>query len=256
MRTAIVFSCAHSSPDVPNDRFDWLGKLLYDVKPDYVIDLGDIADMKSLNSFDTRYPQQIVNQNYEKDIKHYLDSQERIRHPFKANKKKKPYFIGIEGNHENRIKKAISHDPRLEGPSYGISFSHLETKSFYDEYHEYENSAPAIIDVDGVDYSHFFSSGSLGKPISAKHHGLAILDKRRRSATCGHAHTRNIHFLDGVGGGSHIGLLAGCFKGREEPWAGQANRSWWSGVIIKRDIDNGIYDPEFVSLARLRKAYG
>jgi len=67
-KTAVVFSCAHADPSVGNERFDWLGQFLYDLRPDYVVDLGDGADMKSLNSYDTRYPQAIVSQSYEKDV--------------------------------------------------------------------------------------------------------------------------------------------------------------------------------------------
>ena len=37
-KTAVVFSCAHVSPDVSNDRFNYLGEFLYDLKPDYVVD--------------------------------------------------------------------------------------------------------------------------------------------------------------------------------------------------------------------------
>jgi len=50
--------------------------------------------------------------------------------------------------------------------------------------------------------------------------------------------------------------VAGCFKGAEEGWAGQANLDWWKGVVIKREISNGIYEPEFVSLKRLEQLYG
>ena len=49
-KTAVVFSCAHAHPEVSNERFTGLGKFLYDLKPDYVVDLGDGADMHSLNA--------------------------------------------------------------------------------------------------------------------------------------------------------------------------------------------------------------
>jgi len=65
-----------------------------------------------------------------------------------------------------------------------------------------------------------------------------------------------VYFKDGAHPTGIIGLVAGCFKGGEESWAGQANRDWWKGVVIKRDIDNGIYDPEFVSMGKLRELYG
>ena len=98
-----------------NERFQWLGELIYDINPTYVIDLGDGADMKSLNSYDSRNPQSVVTQNYQADIDVYNDSQEKLRAKSNIRKYKKPVWIGFEGNHENRIKKAIQHDPRVEG---------------------------------------------------------------------------------------------------------------------------------------------
>ena len=89
---AVVLTCAHASPETSNDRFTWLGKLLYDLKPDYVVDLGDGADMCSLNSYDTKKPRLIVAQSYEKDINSYLDSRERLIHEFTRSKKKRPTF--------------------------------------------------------------------------------------------------------------------------------------------------------------------
>jgi len=255
-RTAIVWSCAHAKPEDSNERFDWLARLIYDVKPDYCIDLGDGADMCSLNSYDTRYPKAIVSQSYEADIEAYNDSQERLRRLFKKNKRKRPYWIGLEGNHCWRIKKAIAHDPRLEGQRYGISFSHLQTDYWFDEYHEYHNSAPAVVDYDGISYAHFFSSGNYGTPVSGLHHAYTLLQNRNHSSTCGHSHKRGIYFKDSAHPRPLIGLVAGCFKGGEESWAGQANDSWWKGVVIKREIENGVYEPQFVSMDTLKKTYG
>lgn len=254
-KTTVVFSCAHVTPEVPNDRFTWLGKFLYDLKPDMVIDLGDGADMKSLNSYDTRYPQAIVTQSYEKDIESYNDAQERLRWQFRNHKKKRPYWVGLEGNHENRIKKAITNDPRLEGQKYGVSFGHLQTKEWFNEYHEYHNSAPSIADYDGVSYAHYFSSGNYGTAVSGTHHAYTLLQNRNSSSTCGHSHKRSLYFKDGSYPNPIIGLVAGCYKGGEEAWAGQANNDWWKGVVIKREVRNGYYEPEFVSLKTLEKEY-
>ena len=102
-KTAVVYTCAHATPEYSNERFDWLGNLIYDLRPDYVVDLGDGADMKSLNSYDTRYPKAVVSQNYQADIECYNEAMDRIWTKFKANKKKRPFRIGFEGNHEHRI---------------------------------------------------------------------------------------------------------------------------------------------------------
>jgi hypothetical protein len=255
MKTAVVFTCSHCDPQIPNDRFDWLGELIYDVKPDYVVDLGDGADLKSLNSYDTKYPKSIVAQNYEADINCYNDAQDRLRHKFRVMKKKRPAFFGLEGNHEHRLKRALSLDPRLEGSKYGISFSHLQTDVWFDEYHEYKNSAPSIFNKDGISYAHYIASGNYGTAMSGIHHAYGLVQKRYSSTTVGHSHRRSIFFKDDANPHPAIGLVAGCFKGAEESWAGQANLDWWKGVIIKRNIQDGYYEPEFVSLKRLHDVY-
>ena len=256
MTCAIVFSCAHADPDVNNDRFTWLGKFIYDVRPDYVIDLGDGADMRSLNTYDTKYPQAIVSQNYEADIESYNDSQERLRWKFRNQKRKRPFWIGFEGNHEYRIKKAISVDPRLEGQKYGVSFGHLQTDHWFDEYHEYEFSGPSIVDYDGVSYAHYFSSGNYGTAISGTHHAYTILNHRNHSSTCGHSHKRSQYFKDSSHPTGIVGSVVGCYKGKAEGWAGQSNGEWWHGVLVKYEIDNGMYEPRWVSLKTLEKMYG
>ena len=255
-KTAVVFTCSHSDPQTDNERYTWLGKFLYDIKPDYVVDLGDGADMRSLNSYDTLKPKAIVSQSYERDIDHYNDSQERLRHYFKANKRKRPAWYGFEGNHEHRIKTAIGFDPRLEGSKYGISFKHLQTNKWFDEYHEYEYGAPKIHNYDGVDYAHFVGTGNGPRALSGVHHAYGLLQKRFRSCTVGHSHYRHMYFKDNAGTGGAIGLVVGCFKGAKESWAGQANDDWWKGVIVKRNIQDGMYEPQWISLETLRRTYG
>ena len=255
-KTAIVWSCAHAHPDAPNERFNWLGDLIEDIKPDYCIDLGDGADMQSLNSYDTRYPKAITAQSYQADIDAYNDSQDRIWSRYRVTKKRRPYRFGLEGNHEHRISKAIALDPRLEGDRYGISFSHLQTDHWFDEYYEYKNGGPDILTLDGVSYAHYFSAGNFGNAMSGLHHAYSLIQNRHSSSVCGHSHKRGLYFKDDAHPTPSIGMVVGCYKGKDEPWAGQANRSWWRGVVVLRGIQNGYFDPEFISMDRLEKEYG
>jgi len=255
-RTCIVWSCGHADPSVSNERFTWLGNLIEDIKPDYCVDLGDGADMRSLNTYDTRYPAAIVSQSYQADIEHYNEAMDRIWGRYKVSKKKRPWRVGFCGNHEERINKAIAHDPRLQGDKYGVSFKHLQTDHWFDEYYPYENGAPAIADYDGVSYAHYFASGNFGNSMSGTHHAYSILQHRNHSSTCGHSHKRSLYFKDSAHPASIIGLVAGCYKGADESWAGQSNRDWWKGVVIKREVSNGSYEPQFVSLETLRREYG
>lgn len=253
--TAVVFSCCHTHPKVDNKRFDLLGNLIFDIRPDYVFDLGDFSDLSSLNSYDTRYPKAIVSQNYQEDIECTIDAQERLRDKFVRRKVRKPIWVGIQGNHEYRIDRAVQLDPRIEGKKYGVSFEHLQTKRYYDEYHRYRNGAPAIVEYDGIYYSHFISSGNFGTALSGIHHGYALTQKMAASCTVGHSHKRSYYVKQEARPNPIHGLVAGNFKGKEDTWSGQANNEWWSGVCIKRNINNGDYDLEFMSMERLERDY-
>lgn len=256
MSTAVVFTCAHANPKVDNKRFELLGNLIFDIRPDYVVDLGDFADLSSLNSYDTRYPKAIVSQNYGEDIEAAIDAQEKLRQKFIQRKVRKPLWYGFEGNHEHRIKRALQHDPRLEGKKYGISYDHLQTRKYYDEYHGYKNGAPAIASYDGVHYAHYLASGNYGTALSGIHHGYALTVKLSASITVGHSHKFSYFVKQEARPNPIHGLVAGCFKGKDELWAGQANSEWRKGVVIKRNISNGNYDLQWISMEQLERDYG
>jgi hypothetical protein len=38
-------------------------------------------------------------------------------------------------------------------------------------------------------------------------------------------------------------------------WAGQSGKMWSKGIVIKRDVEGGMYDMEYVSMERLKKIY-
>lgn len=248
-------SCAHARPEVSNDRFTWLGKFLYDIKPDIFFNLGDFSDMGSLSSYDTRYPRAIVSQNYERDVLVTQDAHERMWHEFRRQKRRMPYTVFLEGNHENRIAKAISSDPRLGGDTYGISLKHLAISDHYDEFHPYSNSAPATVYYDGCVYAHYISSGAWGKAMEGYNHGQKLIEKLNCSVTVGHSHRFSYHVKpESVYGPAH-GLVVGCYLGADLEWAGQANAEWSQGVVVKRNYSQGNYDLEWVSIERIRREY-
>jgi hypothetical protein len=51
-------------------------------------------------------------------------------------------------------------------------------------------------------------------------------------------------------------MVVGCYKGKKEGWAGQANNDWYKGIVVMNDVDNGRFEPQFVSMAMLEKEYG
>jgi len=241
----VVYSCCHADPRHGNDRADVLGDLLYDFRPDVVIDLGDSADLNSLCSHETRGAEPST--TYGDDIEAHLDFQSRLRARFNRQHRRKPHWVWIEGNHENRIARALNNDPRLLG---AISYNHLKLDKFFDEVFYYRNNAPYVLKRDNMVFSHFLTSGNYGTPMSSIHHGYNLVKKTGRSTFVGHTHKRS-HYMDEGMSGSPQGVVVGCFKGHEETWAGQANNDWWHGVVLLHGACAGRFDLEWYSLKRM-----
>jgi len=168
-------------------------------------------------------------------------------------KKKRPHFIMLEGNHEHRISRAISVDPILDGT---ISMDDLRYKQFGWERIPYEGATPGIRVVDGIAYSHYFTSGVMGRAISGEHPAHQLIVKQYMSCTQGHAHTTDFAMRTRADGQRIQGLVAGVYQDYYSDYAGDANNMWWPGVVMKRNLDGkGAYDPEFISLENIKKEY-
>lgn len=251
--THLIIPDGHAHPDHNNRRFDWLGKLILDLRPDKVINLGDGADMPSLSSYDSAKSKGFHGRTYRRDIDAFLESQERLWGPIKKSKKRKPWSVYLEGNHEERIRRAILSNPELEG-TYGIK--DLDLPRHYDEFIPYVGNTPGVINVDGVLYAHYFVSGVMGRAISGEHTAYSLLTKEFVSCTQGHVHTFD-YAVRTTGDGRKVhGLVAGVFQDYESDWAGEVNKMWSSGVAIKRNVDKGHYDLQWVSLQALKREYG
>lgn len=252
MSTHLIIPDTHAHFQHQNRRAEWLGRLIVDLKPDTVINMGDSADMPSLSSYD-RGTKGFQGRTYRADIDAHLDFNDRLWATVRKAKRKLPRRIFLEGNHEHRIKKAINLQPEIEG---AISFSDLELDRYYDEIIEYNGRSPGTITLDGISYAHFFISGVMGKAIGGIHPAYAILAKGHRSATAGDLHLLSYEVQTGIGGRRLQGMVCGCYQDYDADWAGEANRLWWRGIVVKRNVSDGNYDPEFISLDQIRKMYG
>lgn len=252
MSTHLVIPDAHAHPDFNNDRFEWLGELIAEIKPDHVIGIGDYADMPSLCSYDMG-TKGYEGRRYVKDIEVTLDAQERMFSPIKARKKRMPQFHMFIGNHEHRIDRAISSDAaKLEGM---ISLDDLKYEEFGWDVTGYKGATPGIKEIDGVAYAHFFTSGVAGRPIGGVSPAYQLITKQYQSCTQGHGHTLDFCVRTNAGGNDLYGCTVGCYVDYFADFAGAANDMWWRGVVVKRGVDKGAYDAEFISLDRIKREY-
>ncbi len=251
MTTHLVIPDIHAHPSHDNRRADWLAQLIIDLRPDVVINLGDQFDMASLSGYD-KGKRSFVGRSYRADLTSGLDFSERLWEPVRATKKRLPHRIYIEGNHEHRIEKALDLNPELVGT---IGFDDFDLDKYYDEVVRYSGSTPGIIQVDGINYSHYFISGVLGRPISGEHPAYSLGTKLGGSCTAGHLHTFDYNVRTDVEGRKRHSLVAGCFFDYNSDWAGNANNLYWRGVIVKRNVSDGQYDLEAISIDQLKKEY-
>lgn len=252
MSIHVVIPDPHAHFQYNNDRALWIGELIHDIKPDVVINLGDTADLPSLASYD-KGKKSFQGRTYAADIAAHGDFQEKLWHKYKKSKKKLPRRVTLIGNHEYRIDRAIQVQPELEGT---IGYRDLQLDRFYDEVVHYNGGTPGTISIDGITYAHYFISGVMSRPIGGEHPAYTGISKFFTSVTQGHTHTFDYAIRSRPDGTSVMGLVAGVAQDYQSLWAGDANKLWRRGVCVKRGVDNGTYDLEWISLERLKNAYG
>ena len=247
-KTHLIIPDSHAHPSYNNNRYTWLGKLIHDLKPEVVVDIGDFWDMPSLCSYD-KGKRGFENRRYNLDIASGVEAQDRLLSPFRKSHRKKPRLIRCLGNHEHRINRVLETDPILDGT---ISTKDLQSREYGFEEYPFLH----IVEVDGIQYSHYFASGVMGRPIGGVNLGASILSKQFQSATQGHTHIFD-HAVRVRGDGRRVhGLSCGVFQDYVPNFAKASARYWSSGVVIKRGVEKGDYDIEWVSIRRLKEIYG
>lgn len=249
----LVYGDAHAHPDFDNNRADLIAKLILDIRPTVVVNIGDNADMSSLSSFDKGL-RQFYGRNYKEDINSHLDFEERVWEPLRRQKKKLPFRVFCIGNHEYRIERALDKSPELSG---AISLNDLDLPRYYDEIVGYKGyGTPGEIDIDGIIYAHYQIAGISGKPLNSVHQGYTLLQKKHKSSTVGHQHIFS-YDVQAIENNKFIhGLCLPCMTDYPVDWAGGVADLWNRGVVIKRNVDHGNYDIQYVSIESLKKNYG
>lgn len=183
-----------------------IGKYLAEKKPEVIVCLGDFADMPSLSFYD-KGKKSFEGRQYTKDLEAAAEAMESLMTPILAeqerlrkNKEKrwKPRMVLTLGNHEDRISRAIEEDRKLEGL---ISIDDLP----YQDWEVYPFLE--IVSVDGINYSHYFTSGVMNRPCTS---ARQLLTKKHQSCVQGHVQTLDIATDYRADGTTITGLFAGC----------------------------------------------
>lgn len=242
---------------VPNNHLRAAGRYIAEQLPDVVVVAGDWWDMPSLSSYETKGSKYFHGKSYKSDIQAGNDAMDLFMAPIvkeiarrKKNKMKRwnPRLVFTMGNHEERILRAINNDPILEGT---IGYDDFNLNEYGFEIHGYQE----IVDIDGILYSHnFVNQKSLNKNLLGGSMDNR-LSKIMRSFTMGHQQVRMWGTSHDQLGRELCGLVAGAFYQHDEDYAGPQGNHYWRGIVVKHEVENGSYDPMWVSMNYLLKNY-
>ena len=246
-RSHMVIPDTQVKPDVPIDHLRWIANYALEMRPDVIIQIGDWADMHSLSAYDKgkrcyegrRYVRDVDAANASLDLFEKTIEDYNRTHPQDGYNPDKHLTYG---NHEHRVIRATDLDPALHGK---LTLDDLDFERRGWKTHPFLS----VVTIDGVQYSHYFISGAMGRPVTS---AAALLKARGGSATMGHVQRMDIAYHPQT---QRIGMFCGtCYQHNEEYLGPQGNAAP-RGIIMKHEVEDGRYDPMVVSLNFLRKRY-
>lgn len=235
------------------DFLTHIGHYIVEHKPDVVIQIGDFADMPSLSSYDIG-KKSFEGRRYKSDIEATHQAMSALLKPIaefnlkqKKNKEKqyKPQMVLTLGNHENRIERVVESDPKLEGT---IGIEDLKYEDFGWTVVPYLQ--PIVLD--GVAYSHYFTSGVAGRPVAS---APLLLHKKHMSCVAGHQQGLLFHTDYRADGKRITSIIAGSCYEHDEAYLGAQGNRHWRGIIQLNEVCDGEFDIMPVTLKYLRAKY-
>lgn len=235
------------------DHLKWAGQYAVEKKPDVIVHIGDHWDMPSLSSWDVG-KKSFEGRRYVHDVNSGIDGMRAFLDPIREEQKRlvrnkdkrwNPRMVFCLGNHEQRIQRAIESDAKLEGL---IGYDDLMLEEMGWEVHGFLD----VVVIDGIAYSHYFTSGIMGRPVSS---AKLMLTKKHMSCVMGHVQDRDIAFANRADMKPMIGLFAGIFYQHDEDYLTAQTNSSWRGVWMLHEVNDGQCDEMPVSLNYLRKKY-
>jgi hypothetical protein len=246
-RVHMVIPDIQAKPDVQHDHMEWVANYALEKRPDVIIQIGDWADMPSLSLYD-KGKRCYEGRRYNKDIEAANYSLDRFERPIEEHNKKhpenpyNPRKVLTFGNHEYRIIRACEMDAALDGK---LSINDLDFARRGWECHDFLE----VVEIDGVEYSHYFTSGNMGRPVTS---AAALLRERQCSAVMGHVQHTDMAFHKKT---QNVAMFAGICYLHNETYLGPQGNQTRRQIVMLHEVEDGKFDPMFVSLRFLQKRY-
>lgn len=228
---------------MPTDHFDWIGALIQEYQPEYLVHLGDHWDMESLSSWSGELDRE--GRRYTDDIEAGNAALERLHAAMGGFKPKRKVIL--RGNHEQRIERIVSQNSKLEG---ALSYKHFSDVALGWESIDYVGATPGRIEIEGVSFAHYFANGNTGKAIGGD--ASYKLAKVGEPFVQGHVQGLSLGDKQYATGRTIRGVVAGSCYLHDESYKGLANAHWRGVVVLNGVCDGkfGVMDIDLDSMCR------
>lgn len=109
-----------------------------------------------------------------------------------------------------------------------------------------------VITINGIAYSHYFTSGVMGRPITT---AQALLNKKHMSCVAGHQQGRQIAFGSRADGKGMTAIIAGSCYEHHEDYLGSQGNIHWRGFFMFENIQDGQFDEIAISINSVKNKY-
>lgn len=243
-------------PGISLEYLRWIGEYICRKRPDVIVHLGDHADMPSLSSYD-KGKRSAEGKRVGDDIAAAIEGMRVLLAPLRALQQQQkadgeevysPRMVILYGNHCDRITRHVDANPELYG---FLSLDDLK----YEEMGWETVDFLTPINIDGVNYCHYFPNVMTGKALTGTAQNM--LKTIGESFTMGHRQLLDVstRFLP-TNGQQQWGMICGAAYVHEEHYKGKQGNHHWKGIVVKHNVKNGSYDPLFISMDWLRSEYG
>jgi hypothetical protein len=234
-----------AKPGVPMDHNRWIGYAIQDYQPDVVVDIGDNADFPSMSMHTASGSMDKEGRRLIQDIEAANEAERILREAMEGYKPKR--MVRLRGNHEIRLMRYVDANPVLQGL---VGLHLLDDQGW--EVIPYFNGSPQAVEIDGIQYAHFFANPNTGKPIGGTIANR--LSKIGSSFVQGHVQgllQGNVQYATGL---IRHGIVAGSCYLHDEEYKGMAN-AHWRGVVVLNEVRNGQFCEMPLTLDYLCRKY-
>lgn len=228
-----------------------IGNYLVKKKPDVIVHIGDHFDMPSLSSYDIG-KKSFEGRRYIADVKAGNEGFYQLNKPiqdeiYRQQRNKKavwnPTKYFLLGNHEHRIERAVNNDAKLEGTMgyHDLDFLDYEVVPFLE-----------TKIIEGVAFSHYFTTGLAGRPAST---AQAQLNKQHMSCIAGHQQGLQIATGKRGDGALLTSVIAGSCYAHEEHYLGAQGNKHWRGMLFLNSVSDGEFDLATIPLKYIMENY-